>query len=196
MKRDRVLRYALPAGVVALVAALTLLLLYNEPLRRAILDPVTWAVSDIRRSLAALPQALLWAIGLLLGCAVLLVSWRRALRDADSPPARPRPATVRPDNENTVAGLARDLRRAKRRHVSRTRVAGELSMLAERLIARRKGVPIQEARSMIQSGQWPDDPDIRRFFASRRGESTVPKEQFIEVVETTLAFLDRYHQEV
>jgi len=197
MTRSRLRRFAVPAALVALVVALTLFLLYNEPLRRAILEPVTWILNDIRHALAPLPQALLWAIGLLVGCAVLLVSWRRALRCTRSRPARTRRFPVKPHNANAIATLATDLHRARKHHVSRSRIVRELAMLAERMIAKREGIGIDQARQMIHSGEWPADPEMRRFFASRRtGAAAIPKQQFLEAVETALQFLDRYYQEV
>ncbi len=197
MTRERLARFLVPIAAVLVVVALTLLLLYNEPLRKAILEPITWAIHDIRSGLAALPQALLWGIGLLLGCTVILVTWRRAFRGSKKRPPRARGVTVAPHNTSAVASLARDLRRAPKRHVSRSRVVRELSILAVRLIAKREGVSLEQARKTLQSGRWPDDPEIRRFFAARRdGETAVPKTHFIEAAEATLAFLDSFHQEV
>ena len=197
MTKERFIRFAVPVAITAFVAALTLLLLYDPPLRRALLDPIVWMANDIRNGLAKLPQALLWAIALLIGCAILLVAWRRLLRgDRRAPKQRPAPM-VRPHNANAVAALARDLRRARRHHVSRVRVVRELTVLAIRLIAQREGIPLEEARTRIRSGHWPDDPEIQRFFALRRdGAEAVRKHGFDDAVEATLAFLDRYHQEV
>ncbi len=197
MNRKRVARLAAPIGVAALVVALTLLLLYNAPLRRAILEPVTWLVNDIRGALAALPQALLWAIGLLIGGFVLVMSWKRTAGGSGSRPDHPRRTVVKPCNTSAIENLARDLGRAPKRHVSRVRIVREMSILAVRLIAQREGLPLEDARKLLNSGRWPDDPRVRRFFASRRdGERGVPKQLFLEAVAYTLAHLERYHQEV
>lgn len=193
--KERLTRFAVPVGVLAIVVALTLLLLYHEPLRRSILDPVTWMISDIRRALAALPQALLWAVGLLIGCAILLAAWRRV--PGEKEPKPPRRTTVRPHNKNAIEALARDLERSPRRHVSRVRIVRELSVLAVRLIAQREGLSLEEARKLLNSGQWPDDPLVRQFFAVRPGGgSGVSKGGFLEALTHTLAYLERYHQEV
>jgi len=198
MTRERFVRFAVPIAVTAFVVALTLLLLYNPPLRRVLLDPIVWMANDIRNGLAKLPQALLWAVALLIGCAILLVAWRKLLRgDRGAPKQQRLTPPVRPHNANAVAALARDLRRARRHHVSRVRVVRELTVLAIRMIAKREGIPLDEARTKIRSGQWPDDPEIRRFFALRRdGAEAIRKHGFDDAVEATLAFLDRYHQEV
>lgn len=197
MTKEGLVRFVVSVGVSAIVVVLTLLLLYNEPLRRAILEPVTWMINDIRRSLGALPQALLWAIGLLIGSVVLVVSWKRVLSGSRSKPEHGRWSAVRPCNANAIASLARDLDRSRKRHVSRVRIVRELSILAVRLIAQREGLSLEEARSLLNSGQWPDDPRVRCFFASRRdGQGGVPKQSFLEAVAYTLAHLERYHQEV
>ena len=195
--KPRFVRFIVPVGVSGIVLTLALLLLYNDPVRRAILEPATWAVNDVRQSLAALPQALLWAVGLLIGGAILILSWRRVLTEARSRPDHRRWTVVKPRNTNAIARLARDLASSPKRHVSRVRIVRELSILAVRLIAQREGISLEEARKLLLSSQWPDDLRVRRFFASRRdGERGVPKKSFVEAVEYTLAYLDRYHQEV
>lgn len=194
--RNRLVRFALPVGVLAIVVALTLLLLYHAPVRRAILEPVTWMINDVRRALAPLPQALLWAVGLLIGCAVLLAAWRR-FPDEAAKPKRARWTAVRPHNTNAIETLARDLERSPRRHLSRVRIVRELSVLAVRLIARREGLSLEEARKLLNSGQWPDDPRVQELFATRPGGGPgVPKQRFLESVAHTLAHLERYQQEV
>ena len=197
MNHKRVWRLLAPVAIGGAVLTLTLLLLYNEPLRRILLEPMTLALLDVRRSLAALPQALLWGLVLTLGGVVLLLAWRRSLR-------RPRPARMRPHrpivvphNMNAVTSLARDLSRSPNRHVSRVRVVRELSVVAVRLLARHRGVPLDEARRMLLSGEWPDDPHVRELLASRRaGTRGIPRHAFLDAVRATFRFLERYHQEV
>ena len=197
MSNSRLVRFVLPVGVSVIAVVLTLLLLYNEPLRRTILEPITWMINDIRQLLGAFPQALLWVIGLLIGVVVLVSGWKRALGGSRSRPDRRRRIAVRPSNSNAIAQLARDLDRSRKRHVSRVRVVRELSILAVRLIALREGLSLEEARKLLNSGQWPDDPHVRRFFASQRdGHRGIPKQRFLEAVAYTLAHLERYHQEV
>lgn len=197
MNRKRFPRIVVPVVVVAVVVALALLLLYHEPLRRAVLEPVTWMFNDIHYTLSTLPQALVWAVGLLIGCAILIASWRRLLAGLTVRSERARRQAVRPHNVNAVASLARDLGRSPRHHVSRVRVVRELSVLAVRLLAQREGIPLDQARKLLQSGQWPDDPLVRRFFGSRRDDArSIPKHAFVDAARTTLAFLERYHQEV
>jgi len=197
MAKTRFVRWLVPIGVASIVLTLTLLLLYDEALRRAILEPVTWMLHDVRRSLSSLPQAVLWIIVLLIGCVGLVASWRRMLIGLRSKPDRRRWAVIKPYNPNALESLARDLDRAPKRHVSRVRVVRELSILAVRLIAQKEGLPLEEARKLLHSGRWPEDPRVRRFFASRRdGKSGVPRHSFLEAAAHTLAHLERYHQEV
>ena len=197
MIKKRFVRLAVSIAAAGFVVALPLLLLYSPPLRRVLLDPIVWIANDVRNALAKLPQALLWAVGLLIGCVILLFSWRRVLRGITSRPPRPRETPVRPYNIDAVATLARDLHRARRHHVSRRRVIRELSVLAIRLLAKRRGIPLHEARALLRLGRWPDDAVVRRLFASRHGGGgAVRRHEFIDAVEATLEFLDHYHQEV
>jgi hypothetical protein len=194
---ERLRRFARPIVIAAVAVTLTLLLLYSRPLRSAILDPLVWLLNDIRGSLAALPQALLWGIGLLIGCFALGVSWKRVLDGLKDRPKRARWAPVRPHNALAIEELARALRRSPKRHVSRVRVVRELTVLAVRLIAQRRGVSLDEARRLLNSGEWPDDPRVRRLFAIRRaGWGGRSKQRFLDAVQHATAYLERYHQEV
>jgi hypothetical protein len=194
MKR---LRIALPIAIGATVVALTLLLLYSEPLRMAILEPATWMIDDVRRSLATVPQGLLWAIGLLIGIGVLAASWKRVLTALTAKPRISRRSIVRPYNANAIATLTRDLDRAAKHHSSRARIVRELAILAIRLIAKREGISVEEARKLVVAGRWPDDRRVKQLFASRRaGANRTPKQSFVDAVEYALAYLVRYYQEV
>jgi len=197
--RAKLLKAAVFALTIAILTALTLLLLYSRPLRAAILEPAVWLLQDVRRTLAKFPQAMLWGIALLLGCAALAGSWKRVLRSVfpAAPHARRRDPTVRPQNAQTVDSLARDVLRAPRHHVSRVRVTRELSDLAIRLIAKREGLSLGDAHRRLRSGDWSLDPEVRRFFAGKRaGHVDAARRPFVAAAEYVLSYLERYHQEV
>ncbi len=197
MNREKLARFARPIGISIVAVTLTLLLLYSRPVRSAILDPLVWLFNDIRRSLSALPQALLWGGGILIGCFVLLASWKRILGSLRERTEAPRRPIVRPHNALAIEELARALHRSPKRHVSRMRVVRELSILAVRLIAQKQGITLDEARSLLGAGDWPDDSRVKRLFGLRRaGRGGLPKQRFLDAVRHTLAYLERYHQEV
>ncbi len=191
-------RWALTVVGVATAMGTALVLVAYAPARRAVVEPLTWALADLRRSLAAVPEALLWGGILLIGYIVLLVSWRRLVARARPRPTAPRPTTEpHPRDRSAVAALAQDLARARRRQISRRRVVRELSVLAVRLVARHEGLPLPRARELVTSGDWPDDPRVRRLLGSRRDDrSALPRDAFLDAVRHTVTYLEHYHQEV
>jgi len=194
----RTRRWILAITTLGVALPLALLLLYSSSLRRVILEPMTWIIDDMSQALASLPQMAQWGIGLLVGVVILGVAWEK-IPDDLGVRARPgrRRVSLRPFGEHPLERLASDLTHARRRHVSRVRILRELSILAVRLIAQREAVSIDEARKLLVSGEWPEDPDIRRFFASRQaGRRTIPRAQFREAVARTVSYLEHYHQEV
>ncbi|GEM_PF-2915968 len=194
--KEKPARSILPILVLAAAAVCVFLLLFVEPIRDALLDPIARALHDMRTSLRALPQTFQWGCAILLGVVLLATSWKRTPTKPRPRWTRREPAVVKPHNRNAIESLARSLARSERRHVSRVRVIREVSILAVRLIAQREGCSLEQARKLLNSGEWTQDPLVRKFFASHRDRGNHRKESFSHTVSHTLEYLERYYQEV
>jgi len=193
--RQSRIRSLAPIAILILAVGCTLVLLYSRPVRNAILDPILSALNEIRNTLALLPQSILWAAGIFLGTIILAIAGQRMLERPSGKRRRSAPPSVAPYNTHAVDSLSRSLARSVKRHVSRVRIVRELAVLAVRLIARKEGCSLPEARKLLNSGYWTDDPVVRRFFALRdRGKPG--RQDFSNAVEHTLKYLEQYHQEV
>jgi len=180
---------------VVLMVAITLLFLF--PLRNfvrvALVEPLITAYYIARWYLHRLPQLLLWA-GLVLGTSYLLFrAYYRAF-----PPAKQRVAMRRIALlGSNLDWLRQTIARARKHSFSRRQIASDLVRTAVRLIARREGLSLDEARDRFETFEWCDDCVVRDFFGYRRLHYGWRRGvDFSDKLQRTISFLERYQQGV
>ena len=93
--------------------------------------------------------------------------------------------------------LARILEKAPRRRFGRQRAILELRDIATRALAYRFGLPVDDARDLLDSGAWTDDASLQELLSldkHRLGDRKY--KTFIEQVNHALAYIERIVQEV
>jgi hypothetical protein len=132
--------------VVAMTASGTL----REEVRAIFVVPLLQGFYIIRHYIDRLPQLIVW-IAPLLFFVVLLI--RAVVGTPSLRRQRAYPQHDRPD-KGELARLARQIHHARVSRFARVHVCRRLSEIAIRLIARRTGVPLGQARAMLRTGQW------------------------------------------
>jgi hypothetical protein len=178
-----------------LMVAITLLFLFplRDFVRVGLVEPLITAYYIARWYLHRLPQLLLW-VGLVLGASYFLF---RAYFQA-FPTAKQRVAMRR------VTPLGSDLNRlrqmilrARKHSFSRRQIASELVRTTVRLIARREGLSLDEARERFETFEWCDTYVVRDFFRYRQLHyGWRPGVDFSDKLQRTISFLERYQQGV
>jgi len=193
MKRRRILVVA--AGVVILIG-ITLAFLFplRELVRTALVEPLIKGYYIASWYVRRLPQLLLWS-GLSLLAALFLVRYTVRILGPFSRPRTRWTQTSTPPSE--LERLTAVIERAHRYPFSRRSLSSELVRLAVRLIARREGLSLDEARERFESFAWCDDPAVEGFFRYRRhyrgfGQGA----DFKRKLKQTIAFFERYQKGV
>ncbi|MCD5416740.1 hypothetical protein LR032_06665 [Candidatus Bipolaricaulota bacterium] len=175
-------------------AGVALLLLFplRELVRTALLEPLITAYHIAHWYLLRLPQLLFWGAIFLFATYLLLRCYRRALGPPPPPRAQKRRA---PPLLSEVAQVTLLLRRTHRHPFARRSLAGSLVKLTVRMIARREGLTLSEARERFASFTWCDDPAVEEFFRSRSPSYRWDRNaDFHKKMQQTISFLERYYQ--
>ncbi len=180
---------------VVLMVAITLLFLF--PLRNfvrvGLVEPLITAYYIARWYLHRLPQLLLW-VGLVLGATYFLFrAYFRTFPTAKQHVAMRRFTPLGSDLDR----LRQMILRARKHSFSRRQIASELVRTTVRLIARREGLSLDEARERFETFEWCDAYVVRDFFRYRRLHyGWRPGVDFSDKLQRTISFLERYQQGV
>ncbi len=193
MNRTRIA--IITSGVVVILTVLFSFLIQGKGYE-ALVMPIVRDFYVLRFYISCLPQILVWGVvigGLGL---IMLITYRRTVRSLGH---RPRVTTTHAHapHTNPLYELAIAIRHARHFPVYRYTVAHELAELAVRIIARRNGASIPEARGLFKSGTWCDDEEIRDFLAYTRiihGLRLSP--DFARKLEDAVSYLEHFEQGV
>ncbi|MBU1049799.1 hypothetical protein KKG90_07240 [Candidatus Bipolaricaulota bacterium] len=184
-------------GLIALccVIGFSMLLIFNDPVRRVVLDPIIEGINAIRYVLGYVPQDLEWFVSLLVVFVVVLGIFASRL------PQRARPEHV-PFNppfpsEGPTMRLTRILDNSTKNRFGRERVVLEMRDLAARAVAYHAGISVEEAKELLDTPTWTDDASVRDFLSldkHRAGKND--QKRFHDQVEYALAHIERMYQEV
>jgi len=187
-------RRTILAVAAVLTAGFSLLFVFplREVFRAGLLEPAIEAWHLVRWYVLRLPQAALWIVLVLAGAVLLVRALVKGLgRRAKPEPVEPPPPRPPTEFERLSALIARSRRGA----LSRRRLAGELVAPCVRLIARREGLSVAEARLRFERFAWCDEPAVAGFFAYRRRYRGLGwRGDFEEKLEKTVSFLERYQE--
>ena len=190
----RTLLWGSAAFVTALAIALAALFIpsVRAELHEAILTPLIAAFFTVRAYILRLPQLLLWVVPVLV-VALLVVRSLFVMPRFTRHRRRERLAQA---GEGKLAEMIRRIQRTRVSRFARVRICRQLSDTAMRLLARRHGIPLEEARRRMRQGDWEADREIIGFLTPHRhhGRPTAGK-GFLVQLAGTLAFLERFHRE-
>lgn len=193
MKRKRALH------VIAFITAfigIGLLFLFplREFVRMTFLEPLITVYYFIRWYTLRFPQIFLWSMIFLIAAFVLLQRYLRELGPSSQHRIKKRKA---PPLLSEPAQLAMLIGRTHRHPFARRSLAAGLVQLTVRMIARREGISLSEAREKFASFDWCDDPAVEEFFHYRSPSHRWGRGgDFHKKMQQTISFLERYYQGV
>lgn len=165
---------------------------YADVLRAYVVRPAIETYFIVRFYIETLPQLLWWLIPPIVVSLMLL---RRFLRPPRSTASASRPAASRTAHlgEGDLTHLYRLLGRASHSRFARVRVSRTLAEIAARLIARREGTTLHEARRRMAAGYWRDIGTVHRFLTPRKHYTTRQDHAtFDDALRETLDQLETY----
>jgi len=190
----RTLLWGSAAVVPAIAIALAALLVpsVRAELHEAILTPLIAAYFTVRAYVLRLPQLLLWVVPVLVVTLLVVRSMFVMPRFA----GRRRRGRVAQAGEGKLEEMIRQIQRTRVSRFARVRICRHLSDTAMRLLARRHGIPLDEARRRMRQAEWEADRKIIAFLTPHRhhGRPTAGK-GFLVQLAGTLTFLERFHRE-
>ena len=187
-------RWMIFAGLGAAVATVTLLILFHEGARNAILVPFVASYEAAVYVFKSIPQAIIWSVLIVASALYVYQVWPShripGLRQRRSK------APLAGDSEWTLIRLSQMLRDAHKKRSSRAAVVRSLAETAVHLIARHHGISPTEARDRLQAKDWTENQEMADFLGIRTLAEPVPKEGFDEKLGRAIDFLESYYQEV
>ncbi len=180
---------------VLLMVTITLLFIFplRDFVRVGLVEPLITAYYIARWYLHRLPQLLLWA-GLVLGASYFLFrTYFRAFPSAKERVAMRRITPLGSDLDL----LRRAIARTRKHSFSRRQIASDLVRTTVRLIARREGLSLDEARERFETFEWCNAHVVRDFFRYRRLHYGWKRGvDFSDKLQRTISFLEDYQQGV
>jgi hypothetical protein len=185
------------AGGVLIAIGLSLAFAFplRDAFRAAVAEPFISSFYLFRWYLHRISQAVLWGTFVLLGGFLLARSFAGAFPSRRKEYQGRIRAATEPVSE--LDRLATIIGHTHRRPFARRRMAVELSRLAIRMIAKREGISLKEARTRFESFDWCSDGAIADFFSYRRQYHGLRRgRDFSMLLHKTVSFLERYYQGV
>ncbi len=183
------------AGCSVLATALAALLIpaVGAELHAAILTPIIAAFYTVRAYIERLPQLLLWVIPIAATAIVLFRLLFALPRTARRSRADRRPRA----GDGRLAEMIRQIQRTRVSRFARVRVCRQLSDSAVRLLARRNGIPIPDARTQLRANAWDAEIEVKRFLTPHlHHRRPSAGKGFLVDLHRTVTFLERYRQEI
>ena len=188
-------RYVLIAAalcVLALAFAALFVPAVGAELHKALLTPLIAAFYAVRAYIIRLPQLLLW----LLPIAIVTILIVRSILSLPRSERRRRRERRPKAGEGKLAELIRQIQRTRVSRFARVRVCRRLTETAVRLLAKRRGIPIEEARRRMRAADWQADPRVIAFLVPHRHHRRPSGGKgFLMEFAGTLSFLERFHRE-
>ncbi len=160
----RLVQGVVTSGAAVLLLAAALTLLAGEFVREQLIRPLLFFFQMIGVYLGTIPQLLIWFFLLLL---VVLAS-ARLLRGLQR--TSPKPSKERRRNRGSkprrgpIIQMAQRIEQAPEGEYFKWRVRRELQDFLIELLAWRRGISTEGARTLVRSGAWTADPAVREFF--------------------------------
>ncbi len=170
-----------PVALMVLTGLIVILCALAVPMRRG---------ATLWEAIAVLPQAVLWPIPIALALPALV---SLGLRVRPRRVHRPDPDRD-PLSDGSLAAFADLLRRATDGRWARSRASSRLAHLAMHVASVRHGTSEDVAWALFQRETAEREPDVARFFR-REGLFSLSGEEFADLVERTLTYLEHYEQE-
>lgn len=181
------------AGLVGLLTMLFVLFL-QEGFRRAVAVPLIQAYLRLRFYSSLLPQLIIWSIPVLGTAALLLASYLRTVHTLPREEVR---KVTRKKEVDPLRALAVTISHARRRPFYRRMIMRELGKTAVRIIAKRKGLSLPEARKRFESGDWCENLAVRALFLYARGNGGLDKvHDFERRLDEAISVLEKLEQGV
>jgi len=188
-------RVILAILAVCCIIGFSLLLIFNDPIRSFILDPIVKGINAARYTLGYMPQDLQWIITLLIVFVIVLVYYMSRIPKRARQGNVPRPLTF--PSQGRAMRLTLVLEGSAHNKFRRERVIMELRDLAARSVAYRRGISIEEAKDSLDTTEWTDDPSVRAFLSLDKHRAGKQEQKgFHDQAEHVLAHIERTYQEV
>ena len=155
----------------------------REQVRTLFVVPIVQGFYIIRRYVDRLPQLVVWIVPLLL---VVVLPARAMFGRPSQSEHRRRPHHDQPE-KGDLARLARQIHRSRLSRFARVHIARRLFEVAIRLMARRTGVSLDEARSTLRAGSWEACEGVGSFLVPQRHYGRTQAD-FLARLERALSF--------
>ncbi len=188
-------RIIIALGAIGCVIALCLLLIFNDTIRGAVLDPIVEGINAFRYILGYFPQDVEWLVVLLVVFVIVLGIFATRLPKRADPVHTP---FVPPfPKEGPSMKLTQILEKSARNKFRRERVILELRDLAARTLAYHTGISIEEAKGSLDTTEWTETASVRNFLSlDKHRAGKIDPSQFHDQVDAALAHIEHMYQEV
>jgi len=181
-------RTAVVAGAAVAVIVLSLLLVFTPTARRVVLEPIVGTINAFRSLSQYMSQDLQWLIVLLVSFVIGLVYTISRLPRREK--RRVASAAPRFPTEGPTMRIAQLIEQSSRYRHRNAQLTVELRDLAARVLARQRGIPVHEAKDLLDQERWTDVETVRQALTT---DAYQPRHKG---TQHTLARVDRILDEI